>query len=300
MKKFKMTKNRRRQLNGLVFLSPFLIGFIMFFAIPIARTVFYSFNSISVGANGGMSYEWIGVQNYIDLFQKEVTTKAGTMLEMFANQNMDMLISVPLITVFSLFMALLANREFKGRALVRMIFFLPIILGLAVVTDMLAMTTGSELIETGGGLFSDSIVSVLLNEYTGIPKSVLLPIMQYVDNIFELISQAGVQTLIYLTALQSISPSLYEVAKIEGATAYETFWKITIPTIMHIILFVAVYTVVEQFLQSQIAEEVYSFAFEQNKIGVGSALSVVYIGNVLLALLIVVLILGKVAKRYER
>ncbi len=299
MKKLKMTRNMRRNLYGLLFLSPFFIGFIMFFLIPIIRTVFYSFQSVSVGANGGMEFTASGFENYVNLFKSEVTTDSKTLTELFANQNMSMLTSVPLITVFSLFMALLANRQFKGRAFVRMIFFLPIILGLPLVTDMLAMTTGSELTETGGGLFSESFVSVLLLNYTGIPLRVLTPIMGYVDNIFDLISHAGVQTLIYLTALQSISPSLYEVARIEGATAYETFWKVTIPSIRHIILFVGVYTIVELFLESQIAEEVYSFAFEQNKIGIGSALSVVYILNVLFVLIVVVLILGKVARRYE-
>ena len=299
MKKLKMTRNMRRNLYGLLFLSPFFIGFIMFLLIPIIRTVFYSFQSVSVGANGGMEFTASGFKNYVNLFKSEVTTDSKTLTELFANQNMNMLTSVPLITVFSLFMALLANRQFRGRAFVRMIFFLPIILGLPLVTDMLAMTTGSELTETGGGLFSESFVSVLLLNYTGIPLRVLTPIMGYVDNIFDLISHAGVQTLIYLTALQSISPSLYEVARIEGATAYETFWKVTIPSIMHIILFVVVYTIVELFLESQIAEEVYSFAFEQNKIGIGSALSVVYILNVLFVLIVVVLILGKVARRYE-
>lgn len=299
-KKLRLTRDMRRQLFGLLFLSPFFIGFIMFFLIPLAKTVFYSFNSISVAKTGGMNYTWTGVDNYKNLFTTEVTTDASTMLELFTNQNLNMLISVPLITIFSLFMALLANRKFKGRAFVRMIFFLPIVLGLSLVTDMLAMTTGSEFTETGSSLFSQSIVSVLLFKYTGVPKSVLITIISYVDNIFDLISQAGVQTLIYITALQSISPSLYEVARIEGATAYETFWKVTIPTIMHIILFVVIYTVVELFIDSQIAEEVYSFAFEQNKIGVGSALSVVYIFNVLLVLLLCLLILGKVVKKYER
>ena len=271
----------------------------MFFLIPIARTVFYSFNSISVGANGGMEFTPVRVQNYIDLFAKEVTTDSHTLLQLFSDQNAGMLTSVPLITVFSLFMALLANRQFKGRAIVRVIFFLPIVLGIQLVTDMLAMTTGGELTETGGNLFRESMVTVFLFRYTGIPKGVLYTVIEYVDAIFDLISHAGVQTLIYLTALQSISPSLYEVAKIEGATAYETFWKVTIPTIMHIILFVVIYTIVQLFLESQIAEEVYSFAFEHNKIGIGSALSVVYIFNVLIVLLIVLLILRKAVKRYE-
>ena len=88
---------------------------------------------------------------------------------------------------------------------------------------------------------------------------------------------------------------MYEVAKIEGATGYETFWKVTIPSIMHIVVFVVIYTIVDVFLTSQIAEEVYAFAFEQaNKIGIGSALSVVYIINVLLVLGIVLLFTRKV------
>ena len=298
-KKFRMTRNLRRQLFGLLFLMPFIIGFIMFFLIPITRTFFYSFNLITVGEKGGMEFTPVGFQNYIDLFNKEVTSDSKTLANLFADQNMTALTSVPIIVVFSLFMALLANRQFKGRAIVRTIFFLPIVLGLTVVVDMLMMTTGSDITETGNGLFSESAISVFLYQYSGIPRNMLVQIMDVIDNIFELISHAGIQTLIYLTALQSISPSLYEVAKIEGATAYETFWKVTIPTIMHIILFVVVYTIVQIFLESEIAEEAYKFAFEKSKIGIGSALSVVYIFNVLLVLLIVLLVMRKAVKRYE-
>ena len=150
------------------------------------------------------------------------------------------------------------------------------------------------------GLFSQSYISVLLMRYMDIPMSILQPVISYVDKIFDVLSQSGVQTLIYLAGLQSISPSLYEVAKIEGATAYETFWKVTIPTIMHITLFVTIYTVVDMFLKSPISEEAYSFAFEQSKIGTGSALSVVYILNVLLVLGVVLLVLRKVVKKYEK
>ena len=102
------------------------------------------------------------------------------------------------------------------------------------------------------------------------------------------------QTLVFLAALQSISPSMYEVAKIEGDTGYETFWKVTIPSILHIVVFVVIYTIVDVFLTSQIAQEAYAFAFEQNKIGIGSALSVVYIFNVLIVLGIVLLFTRKV------
>lgn len=290
----------KRKINGLIFAAPFIIGFLAFFLMPLINTVYYSFNKVGVGEKGGMTFEWVGIQNYVDLFATEVTTTAQPMARLFTEQNLDMLLSVPLIVVFSLFMALLANRKFKGRAFVRLIFFLPIILGIDVVVEMLTMTTGVESLDTGSSLLRGSYVTIFLVRFLNVPMKLLYPIMNYVENIFELISQAGVQTLVYLTALQSISPSLYEVAKMEGATAYETFWKVTIPSIIHITLFVIIYTVVELFLSSSIAEEAYAFAFTQSKIGVGSALSVVYIFNVILALGLVMLLMGKVVKKNAR
>ena len=290
----------KRKINGFIFVLPFVIGFITFFLMPLANTVYYSFNKIGVADQGGMTYEWVGIQNYIDLFTTEVTTDSQTMARLFTEQNLHMLLSVPLIVIFSLFMALLANQKFKGRAIVRLLFFLPIILGIDVVVDMLTMTTGTESLDTGSNLLSGSYVTLFLVRILNVPRRILYPIMNYVSNIFELISQAGVQTLVYLTALQSISPSLYEVAKMEGATAYETFWKVTIPSIIHITFFMVVYTVVDIFLSSAIAEEAYNFAFTQSKIGVGSALSVVYIFNVILVLLLVLLLMGKAVKKNAR
>ena len=120
--------------------------------------------------------------------------------------------------------------------------------------------------------------------------------MGVVSDISSVISKAGVQTLLYLAALQSISPALYEVAKIEGATQYEVFWKVTFPMVSSITIFNFVYTFVDLFLDSTIAEEVYAFAFTKNLIGVGSALSVVYLVDVLVILLLIILILTKVVK----
>lgn len=303
-----MKKSRKKlsfrtmwKIHGIIFVSPFLIGFIAFFLVPLANTIFYSLNTVGVGDQGGMTFEWNGIQNYIDLFQTEVTTSNTTMVRLFTEENTTMLISLPLIVVFSLFMALLANRKFKGRAIVRLLFFLPIILGIDVVISMLTITVGaSGGLDTGSNLLAGSYVTIFLVRTLNVPMRFLYPIMTYVENIFDLISQAGVQTLVYLTALQSISPSLYEVAKMEGATAYETFWKVTIPSIMNITFFVVIYTIVDLFLKSSIATEAYSFAFKQGKIGTGSALSVVYMLNVILVLAIAALLLRKVVKKNEK
>lgn len=290
----RMTYATKRKLLGFTFLIPFLLGFFMFFAKPLVETFKYSFNTITLDEVGNMVLTPNGIQNYVDLFTKEVSTTNTQILRVLLDENTNMLINVPLITLLSLFLALLANRQFKGRAIVRMIFFLPIILGLEVVTDMMTITTGSETIATGG-LFAESFVARMLVRYTSIPMIYLTPIIDFVENIFSVISRSGVQTLVFLAALQSISPSMYEVAKIEGATGYETFWKVTIPSILHIVVFVVIYTIVDVFLTSQVAQEVYSFGFEQaNKIGIGSALSVVYIFNVLLVLGIVLLFTRKV------
>ena len=257
------------------------------------RDSFYSFQKITIDEVGNMVFTPNGIQNYIDLFTTEVSTAKTQILRVLMDENTNMLINVPLITLLALFLALLANRQFKGRAIVRMIFFLPIILGLDVVTEMLTISTGGEMVQSAG-LFAEGLVARLLIRYTAIPPQYLNPIIDFVENIFSVIARSGVQTLVFLAALQSISPSMYEVAKIEGATGYETFWKVTIPSIMHIVVFVVIYTIVDVFLTSQIAQEAYAFAFEQNKIGVGSALSVVYIFNVLLVLGIVLLFTRKV------
>lgn len=307
MEKSSKEKSRKKisfrtmwKVHGIIFVSPFLIGFIAFFLVPLANTIYYSLNEVGVGDQGGMTFAWNGIQNYIDLFQTEVTTSNTTMARLFTEENSTMLLSLPLIVVFSLFMALLANQKFRGRAIVRLLFFLPIILGIDVVINMLQVTTGSTGLDTGSNLLSGSYVTIFLVRTLNVPRRILYPIMTYVENIFTLISQAGVQTLVYLTALQSISPSLYEVAKMEGATAYETFWKVTIPSIMNITFFVVIYTIVDLFLRSSIAEEAYAFAFTQGKIGVGSALSVVYILNVVLVLAIAALLLRKVVKKNEK
>ncbi|MBQ9120567.1 MAG: sugar ABC transporter permease [Lachnospiraceae bacterium] len=300
LKKRKLKYRTARSLFGVLYVLPFLIGFLMFFAVPLVNTIIYSFSNVGVSDQGGMTLSFTGFTNYINLFTTEVSTTSATIARVLTEENSTILTNAPIIIVFSLFLALLANRKFKGRAAVRVIFFLPIVLGLEIVMQMMTENTGGDLVATrGNGIFSQGIANYLLMRYTDLSVSVIDTVTSFVDNIFELISQAGVQTLIYLAGLQSISPSLYEVAKIEGATGYETFWKVTFPSIANITFFVAIYTLVDLFLRSSIAEEVYNFAFIKSKIGVGSALSVVYMLNVLIMLLILLLLLRRMVKKNE-
>ena len=293
--KRKMKYSTSKKLNGLIFMLPWLIGFITFFAVPIKNTILYSFNKVEVGASGGIELTFNGIQNYIDLFVSEVSTTSQPIQRIFATENFSIFTNLPLIVIFSLFLAILANAKFPGRGVVRVIFFLPIVLGLPLIVEWTANSTGRMMIESAsGGMFGAENGAELLLEYTFLPKKIIEFLAVVLENIFQLFTRTGVQTLIFLAGLQSISPSHYEVAKIEGANRYETFWKVTLPLLSNVLLFAVIYTMIDLFLNSSIAEEVYNFAFTKSKIGVGSALSVVYMVNVLVVLVIVLLFLKAV------
>ncbi len=299
-RKWKMKYSTSRRINGFIFVLPWLLGFIIFFAVPLKNTVLYSFHKVDVGDGGGIVLTFNGIRNYIDLFTKEVTTLSQPIQRMFADENAGIFTNLPLIVIFSLFLAILANAKFPGRSIVRVIFFLPIILGLQLIVEWTQNSVGRNLIETAaGGLFGNRMGARLLFEYTFLPRNVVFFLSEVIGNIFQLITRTGVQTMIFLAGLQSISPSHYEVAKIEGANSYDVFWKVTIPLLANVTVFTVIYTLIDLFLSSTIAVEVYNFAFTKSKIGIGSALSVVYMINVLAALGIVMLFL-KVVNLIEK
>ena len=273
------------KINGLVFVLPWLLGFVIFFLSPLRDTFFYSFNRVEVAPNGGIMFSKTGFQNYIELFKAEVSTKSQPVARVFVDENVKVFTSLPLIVIFSLFLAILANAKFPGRSLVRVIFFLPIVLGLQLLTDWMENNAGRSMIEAVTGTLHTSFAAIrIMFRYTFLPEKIIIFLVEAMANIFTLFTRTGVQTLIFLAGLQSISPSHYEVAKIEGANAYEIFWKITIPSIADVTVFVIIYTLIDLYRGSSIAAEVYNFAFAKSKIGVGSALSVVYMVNVFAAL----------------
>lgn len=286
----------KRKINGFIFILPWLIGFTMFFAIPTMNTIVYSFNEVSVAESGGMNLAFSGVKNYVDLFKTEVTINNNQMLRMLAEENQRIVVNIPLTVIFSLFLALLINAKFPGRAAVRIIFFLPIILGLDIVVSMMNIDTGMMTQSATTAVFTETSFAESILRFTGLPPHIVTFIQDTITGIFVLITKSGVQTLIFLAGLQSISPALYEVAKIEGATTYESFWKVTIPSIANIIFFVATYTLVDLFLSSPVTREIHHFAFVRSKIGVGSALSVVFILNATVLLIFMSWFLKKVVK----
>lgn len=298
-KKKKMSLSKKHGLMGYLFIMPWLIGFIWFYLRSLLLSMQFSFSNLTVNPGGGYSLEFVGLQNYIYAFRAHATYK-----QVLTTSIGNMLIDVPLITFFSLFMAMLLNRKFKGRTLVRAIFFLPVILNSGAIVDAMALarsmmsggisSASAEMAQAAAGSGISVMYYVQMFGSLGIPDVVIEYLAGAVSRISDIINASGVQIIIFIAALQSIPGSMYEVAKIEGATAYETFWKVTFPMIMPHIITNVVYTVVDSFTQSEVVELAYDTAFSEMNYGLSSVFSLV---STVITCLILVIVCGLIQKR---
>lgn len=276
MKKRKMSLRKKDALTGLVFISPWLIGFVWFFAKGIVMAVEFAFSKMTLLDNGGYTLDFVGWDNFKYAFLED-----STFNQVLVSSLTDTLIDVPLIIFFSLLIAILLNGKFKGRTLARAILFLPIIMNAGAVRTSLqeAMTAASGGITAVASTVSSSGAGMNIEYYIslfttlGVPSGLLEYLVVAVSRIFSIVQLSAVQIIIFIAALQSISGSLYEVAKIEGATAYETFWKVTLPMVSPLILTNVVYTIVDSFIDSSVVEKAYAMAFTNFNWGISVAMS---------------------------
>lgn len=291
IKTSKLKLTQRRAIYGFLFILPWLVGFIAFYAKSLYQTVLFSFSKVSMADTGGFSTRFIGLTNY-----KYVLTEHASFNQILVNSLIDIVIDVPLIIFFSLFMALLLNQKFKGRTLVRAIFFLPVILNSGAIADAIEMARASVtggLSSTSAALAEATSTGVNVDYYMqlfsdlGLPKGILDYVVSAVGRISDIIQASGVQIVIFIASLQSIAPSLYEVSKIEGATAYETFWKVTFPMVTPLILTNVVYTVVDSFVNSEVVDTAYDTAFTLKEYGNSAAMSMLSTVSVCIILLVV-------------
>lgn len=299
MRKSKLTLTKKRMINGYLFILPWLIGFIIFYIRSIILTTEFSFSELTVGAVGGYELKFVGLNNFIYAFREH-----GTFKQILTTSVGNMIIDIPLIIFFSLFMAILLNRQFKGRTLIRVIFFLPVILNSSAISTALELSQQMMAggISAGSSQMAAETASsgVDVGYYIGLFKELAMPdaILDYivaaVSRINNIITASGVQIVIFLAALQSIPGSMYEVAKIEGATAYETFWKVTFPMVMPHIITNVVYTVIDNFAESQVVTLAYDTAFTDFNYGLSSVFSLV---STAITCLILILVVGSIQKR---
>lgn len=295
-KKSRLTLQRRKMINGYIFILPWFIGFVAFYLKSIVQTAIFSLSELNVGPVGGYKLKWVGLENYQYAFRVHPQFK-----QVLTESVMNMVIDVPLIIFFSLFMALLLNKKFSGRTLVRAIFFLPVILNAEAINGAMEF---ARTVMSGGVSQSGAEVAaagtVNIDYYMKLFETLALPgfmldyLVAAVARISEIITASGVQIVIFIAALQSIPSSMYEVARIEGATAYETFWKVTFPMVMPHIITNVVYTVVDSFVGSNVVELAYTTAFTNFDYGLSAAFSVI---STVVTCLILVLVVRFIQKR---
>ena len=304
--KRKLTLTQKRGRKGYLFILPWLIGFAVFYVRSLIMTLEFSLAKLTVSPGaGGYRLEWKGLENYLYAFRAH-----GSFKQTLTASVGHMLIDVPLILFFSLFMALLLNQKFKGRGIVRAIFFLPVILNSdalkAAISLSEAMMNGgiaTQAAEVSGAASSvlafdlDYLINMFVN--FGLPVKVLSYVTAAVGRINDIVSASGVQIIIFIAALQSIPSSMYEVARIEGATAYETFWKVTLPLVMPHVITNMVYTIVDHFSRSDVVELAYSTAFTEFNYGLSAVFSIISTVITLLILALLVRVIQKHAFYYN-
>ena len=262
---------RRRTLEGWCFSAPWLIGFIIFTLIPLVLSVRISFYITQLTDLYGFEGQstWVGFENYMDIIQDPSVGEA------MVNSFLNALWQVPIIVFFALFVAVLLTQKCPGRVYFRVIFFIPVILAGVIM---------SYLFNDGVGSISvfGSIVGSASGGFFG-------NLTQYIGNIMW---SSSVEILIFLAALQSVPDILYEVVEIDGATAWESFWHVTLPYISPFVILNCVYALVDSFVKydNPIMSMMQSMTEAGTKYGMASALSWMYMLITLVTILIFILL----------
>jgi len=302
MKRLNLSYEKKKGLYGYGFIALWFVGALMFFIIPLIQSLYYSFHTATPqpgylelkplvdNATGKTDF----LLNYKDAFMTDPKFSQYLVASL-----KDMALDLPVIIIFSLFVAIIINQKFRGRTFARAVFFLPVIIATG---PVYAIITGD--LETGGNneaaqfstMFEADMVDQLL-EFIGIygfGTTFTDMLTEITSDILNLVWKCGIQIIIFLSALQGIPSSAKEAAAIEGATAWEFFWKITLPYISSMILVNIVYTVIDAFTDptNQVMERLLSVQSEW-KYGYSAAMAWSYFGIILVVLGIIFWIMNK-------
>ena len=291
---------KRKAISGYLFISPFIVGFLLFMVKPLFQSLYMSLSTVNVSTSGFQPV-FNGIENYkkaflIDPdFNRLLTEELGKMV-----------VNTIAVLVFSFFVALILNQKFRGRAFVRAVFFLPVFISSGVILgveyDNTLLAGLQETIQQSAN--SDTSITAAIENIlvtSGVGSRVFETVFGVVDGIYDVAISSGIQILIFLSALQTISESMYEAADIEGCTAWESLWKITFPMISSMLLVNVVYTIVDFCMRTD--SEVMEMITEQMTLyldyGFSSAMAWIYFVIVGAAIGLCALFLSKVVYYYE-
>jgi len=258
----------KRYGTGLMFMLPWIIGFCSFVVIPICWSLFMTLNKVRVGV-GGLKYNWVGLQNYRDAFVKD-----NIFPIQLITYFQEMLLMVPIIVIFALLIALMLNQRFPGRFVYRALFFLPVIFATGQVL--------SELFVQGSGdipFIEQYNLLPIIEQYVG--KEFAKTVMDVLSKVILILWYSGVQILIFIAGFQTISQTIYEAVRIDGASPWDSFWKITLPASMPFISLNVLYTIIDLFtfplnpVMKHIKDNMFKI---ESGYGYASALAWIYFG----------------------
>ncbi len=239
-----MSLKQKESLKAYVFFIPLIIGLVTFFVIPVFKSFLFSISDVTSGAEG-YQIKIQGIKAYVDAF-KVHTSFRQSVVEAVLNT----VTTTPLIVLFSFFMASVLNQNFKGKTFFRTVLFLPLaldimdnqVIALENAMDAFGSFKGEEEVAIS---FTTQISEFLLQ--SGLAEELVESLTALVDNIYSIIDCSSIQILVILIGMQAVSPSLYEAATVEGATPWESFWKITFPMVSPMILVCIIYTIIDSF-----------------------------------------------------
>lgn len=294
--KFLKSYESQKKWAGFVYVSPFLIGFIFLFLSPLVMYFTMGFSKLEYSGKG-ISLAFVGLQNF-----KEILLVQDGFLNKLAESLKDIAITLPSIILFSFFIANILNQKFRGRTLARAIFFIPVVItsGVAAVYQLDSLTTASfdALVNTANSSGDALNISKMMTELFDISANTGLfnILSDLVNRIYVITVGSGIQILIFLAGLQNISRSLYEASSIEGASAWENFWKITFPMMTPLIMVNAVYTVVDGMggTTNKLINSLYELSIVQSKYGISSAMGTIYFLTIFSIIGLVMFLLSKI------
>ncbi len=293
-KRSRLSYEKRKGLYGYGFIALWLFGTLMFFLIPLGKSLWYSFNHVTVEP-GHLNTEFLGWANYINAFNEDPLFTAN-----LEEMLIETLWKTPLILIFSLFIAVVLNQKFRGRVLARAIFFLPVI----IVTGPVFKIINGDMDSTGNTgaaqfstMFSTDLVGQLMQflGIYGLSDKMSTLISTVADNIFGIVWSSGIQILLFLAALQNIPPSAKEAAQMEGATSWEYFWKITFPYVSPFILANLIFTVIDTFTSpmNSVMDRILTLQKKELEYGLAASMAWIYFAIVLAAIGLITFIVNK-------
>lgn len=300
-KKVKAALDSKKARAGWMFVLPFAIGMLIIYLPIIFDSIKFSFHQMNIVPGGGYSLTFVGWENYSDALFSD-----ADFVRVLTSSIKQLVLDVPAIVIFALFMAIVLNQKMIGRAVFRAIFFIPVIISTGIIDSLDqnnamysymsngSIDTGSQSTSTADQIINAVDVTKLLGNMV-VGTELVDYVVNVVNGIFNIVNRSGVQMLVFLAGLQSINPSIYESCTMEGATAWETFWKITFPMISPMILVNAIYTVIDSFTSQSNQVMSYIDNVYLNASGgrvLSSAMSWIYFLLVIILLGLVALILS--------